>query len=102
MILEDGFKELMIHGERIPEYRKIILTMISRGNQNLTTTFIGFYQYDRTPSEFDTTWEEGYNKKIGSNTQNYDRKAFRESIEMIVGQQVQTLELVESMLPNMD
>ena len=91
-----------IDGERIPEHRRILLTLISGGNWNLTTSFVGFNQYDRKSNEFDTTWEEKYNEKFGANSWNYDRKAFRESIEMIVGQQVQTLELVESMLPNMD
>ena len=51
--------------------------------------------------EFDNTWEQEYNKRFGANAWDYDRDAFDESIEMIVGQQVQTLELVESMMPDL-
>ena len=91
-----------IYGERVPEHRRIILSIVSGGNWNLTTVLIGFDQYGRTPNEFDTTWEKDYNTKFGANAWNYDRTAFSESTEMIVGQQVQSLELVESMLPNMD
>jgi hypothetical protein len=90
-----------IYGERIPEHRRIIVSLVSGGNYNMSTTFIGFDSYARTVKEFDNTWEQEYNKRFGANAWDYDRDAFDESIEMIVGQQVQTLELVESMMPNL-
>ena len=67
----------------------------------MSTTFIGFDSYARTVKEFDNTLEQEYNKRFGANAWDYDRDAFDESIEMIVGQQVQTLELVESMMPDL-
>jgi hypothetical protein len=89
-----------IYGERIPEHKRIIVSLVSGGNWNQTNSFIGFDKYSRTPQKFDNTWEKDYNEKFGANSFDTDRRAYNESIEMIVGQQVQTLELVASMLPN--
>ena len=91
-----------IYGERVPEHRRIILSIVSGGNWNLTTVFIGFDQYGRTPNEFDTTWEKDYNTKFGANAWNYDRTAFSESTNTISENFKINLERVESMLPIMD
>ena len=40
-ILEDGLKELVTYMESgVPEHRRIILSMVSGGNWNLTTTYL--------------------------------------------------------------
>ncbi|MDC1216830.1 MAG: hypothetical protein ACKVJR_07685 [Flavobacteriales bacterium] len=89
-----------IRSERRPESARVILGIISGGNWQEFVVFNGFDKYERSPKTYDTTWEEEYNKRFGSNSWDSDRENSTESIEMLIGHQVQTLELVESMLPN--
>ena len=89
-----------ISSERRPEHVRVILGMISGGNWQEFVVFRGFDKYQSTPIESDKTWEQDYNKRFGVNTWANDREKFAESIEMLLGHQVQTLELVESMMPN--
>ena len=68
-----------IYGERIPEHKRIIVSLVSGGNWNQTTSFIGFDKYSRTPQKFDNTWEKDYNKKFGANSFDNFRRAYNES-----------------------
>jgi hypothetical protein len=89
-----------IMSERRPEMARVVLGIISGGNWQEFVVFNGFDKYESKPKEFDTSWKEEYNKRFGANSWDDDREAFQESIEMLFGHQVQTLELISSMLPN--
>jgi len=89
-----------INSERRPENARVILAIISGGNWQEFIVFNGFDKYESSPKKFDTTWEEEYNKRFGANSWDDDRERSSESIEMLIGHQVQTLELVEAMMPN--
>lgn len=89
-----------ISSERRPEFTRVILGIISGGNWQEFVVFNAFDKYDSTLKKYDNTWKEEYNKRFGANSWDDDRENFSASLEMIVGHQVQTLELVESMLPN--
>ena len=85
---------------RRPDHSRVILGIISGGNWQEFVVFNAFDSYQSEIKNYDTTWEEEYNKKFGSNSWEEDRENFSSSIEMIIGHQVETLDLVESMLPN--
>ena len=89
-----------IMSERRPEMARVVLGIISGGNWQEFVVFNAFNKYEAKLKEFDTSWEEEYNKRFGSNTWDEDRENFQGSIDMLFGHQVQTLELVSSMLPN--
>ena len=85
---------------RRPDLSRVILGIISGGNWQEFVVFNAFDSYQSEIKDYDTTWEEEYNKKFGSSSWDEDRENFNRSIEMIIGHQVETLDLVESMLPN--
>lgn len=89
-----------IISERRPESTRVVLGLISGGNWQEYVVFNAFDKYESIRKEYDNTWEEEYNKMFGAKSWDNDIENFNASLEMIVGHQVQTLELVESMLPN--
>ena len=89
-----------ISSERRPDLARVVLSIISGGNWQEYVVFNGFDKYEAVLKEYDTSWEEEYNKRFGSNSWDDDRESFQSSVDMLIGHQVQTLELVNSMLPN--
>ena len=86
--------------KRNPTAFRRVFIPVSGGDMNVLVIFSGFDEYGREWSNMDTTWEEDYNEMFGWETFKADQKAFRESLEMIVGHQKESLELVEELLPN--
>ena len=87
-----------IVAERIPDEGRAVFRLVSGGNRNMFVAYTGFDSYERQPIEFDTTMEEAYNKMFGDNTWDRDIENFYMSLEMW-GYKVETLELVEALLP---
>ena len=88
-----------IAAERMPDQARLMFRLESGGPRNMFVTYLGFNSYERQPLEFDTTWEEGYDQMFGIGTWDWDLENYLMSLEMIVGQRVETLELVEALLP---
>ena len=77
-----------------------MLSLVSGGRGNSFVSYVGFNKFKDTNPDFDFSWEGDYNEMFGWETYKADRRAFRESLEMIIGHQRESLELVEALLPN--
>tara|TARA_Y100000816_G_scaffold277554_1_gene247845 strand:- start:74 stop:820 length:747 start_codon:yes stop_codon:yes gene_type:complete len=86
--------------KRRPDSSRIVLSLVSGGRPNTFVSYVGFNKFKHSNPEFDSSWEEDYNEMFGWETFKADRKAFRESLEMIIGHQRESLDLVEELLPN--
>tara|TARA_S200000501_G_C20828606_1_gene746129 strand:- start:132 stop:878 length:747 start_codon:yes stop_codon:yes gene_type:complete len=86
--------------KRMPDSSRIMLSLVSGGRGNTFVSYVAFNKFKHSNPNFDSSWEEDYNEMFGWETFKADRKAFRESLEMIVGHQRESLELVEELLPN--
>ncbi|OUW35393.1 MAG: hypothetical protein CBD39_00640 [Flavobacteriaceae bacterium TMED179] len=85
---------------RRPNSSRIMLSLVSGGRGNTFVSYVAFNRFNDTNPDFDSSWEDDYNEMFGWETFKADRRAFRESLEMIIGHQRESLELVEALLPN--
>jgi len=89
-----------VMAKRRPDSSRIMLSLVSGGRSNTFVSYVGFNTFKHSNPDFDSSWEEDYNEMFGWETFKADQKAFRESLEMIIGHQRESLELVEELLPN--
>ncbi|MDG2371128.1 MAG: hypothetical protein P8L83_00740 [Flavobacteriaceae bacterium] len=89
-----------IMAKRMPDAGRLVLRLFSGGQRNMFVSYIAFDTFEHNNPKFDSTWEDDYNEIFGWDSWNTDTKLFDESLEMIVGEQRVSLELVEELLPN--
>lgn len=87
--------------KRWPDQARVVFRLHSGGQRNMYVSYVGFDTYKSNNPEMETTWEEDYNEMFGWGTWDTDLELYEQSIEMIVGEQRETLKLVEELMPSM-
>lgn len=88
--------------KRWPDQARILLRLHSGGQRNMFVSYVGFDTYEDPNKEPEASFEDMYNEMFGWGTFTTDLELYEASIEMIVGEQRETLSLVEALLPKMD
>ena len=87
---------------RWPDQGRVLLRLHSGGQRNMFVSYVGFDTYENPNKEPEASFEDQYNEMFGWGTFETDLELYEASIEMIVGEQRETLTLVEALLPKMN